>query len=130
MIREQTVEFIDSQEIDRKINESVKEVVTALVWQVMRAPLHARLKDLPTSDMMEILNSILRDEPEHSDEDKADKQTKKKRKQDSPKTLPGSPPLPPPPPPLSLGASRASSITGASNSAQAPPLPPSSLSTH
>ncbi|GJV24631.1 hypothetical protein Tco_1377326 [Tanacetum coccineum] len=27
MIREQTVEFIDSQEIDRKINESVKEVV-------------------------------------------------------------------------------------------------------
>ncbi|GJR54026.1 hypothetical protein Tco_1404547 [Tanacetum coccineum] len=28
MIREQTVEFIDSQEIDRKINESVKDVVS------------------------------------------------------------------------------------------------------
>ncbi|GKD84021.1 hypothetical protein Tco_1350860, partial [Tanacetum coccineum] len=31
MIREQTVEFIDSQEIDRKINESVKEVVISSV---------------------------------------------------------------------------------------------------
>ncbi|GJT01023.1 hypothetical protein Tco_0822192 [Tanacetum coccineum] len=41
LIREQTVEFIDSQEIDRKIEESVKEVVTASVQHVMRAPLRA-----------------------------------------------------------------------------------------
>ncbi|GKF30727.1 hypothetical protein Tco_0100525 [Tanacetum coccineum] len=38
MIREQTVEFIDSQEIDRKINESVKEVVISSVKHAMRAP--------------------------------------------------------------------------------------------
>ncbi|GJZ06322.1 hypothetical protein Tco_0540115, partial [Tanacetum coccineum] len=55
MIREQTVEFIDSQEIDRKINESVKEVVSLSVKHAMRAPLRARFKDLPTSDMKEIL---------------------------------------------------------------------------
>ncbi|GJR20249.1 hypothetical protein Tco_0968776 [Tanacetum coccineum] len=53
--REQTVEFIDSQEIDRKINESVKEVVISSVKHAMRAPLRARFKDLPTSDMKEIL---------------------------------------------------------------------------
>ncbi|GKG52521.1 hypothetical protein Tco_0547396, partial [Tanacetum coccineum] len=40
MIREQTVEFIDSQEIDQKINESVKEVVISSVKHAMRAPLH------------------------------------------------------------------------------------------
>ncbi|GKG30726.1 hypothetical protein Tco_0423214, partial [Tanacetum coccineum] len=51
MIREQTVEFIDSQEIDRKINESVNEVVISSVKHAMRAP----LRDLPTSDMKEIL---------------------------------------------------------------------------
>ncbi|GJU80866.1 hypothetical protein Tco_1283231 [Tanacetum coccineum] len=50
MIREQTVKFIDSQEIDQKINESVKEVVISLVKHAMRAPLRARFKDLPTSD--------------------------------------------------------------------------------
>ncbi|GJT21034.1 hypothetical protein Tco_0890971 [Tanacetum coccineum] len=123
LIREQTVEFIDSQEIDRKIKESVKEVVTASVQHAMRAPLRARFKDLPTSDMKEILlqrmleenydkghedhkmayealqKSIIRDESEKFDADKAEERTKKKSKQDSPKTPPGSPPSPPPPPP-------------------------------
>ncbi|GJS37404.1 hypothetical protein Tco_0535786, partial [Tanacetum coccineum] len=123
MIREQTVEFIDSQEIDRKINESVKEVVISSVKHAMRAPLRARFKDLPTSDMKEILlqrmleenydkghanhrvayealqDSIRRDESEDFDVDKAQEETKKKSKQDSPKTPPGSPPSPPPPPP-------------------------------
>ncbi|GJX00529.1 hypothetical protein Tco_0184442, partial [Tanacetum coccineum] len=55
MIREQTVEFIDSLEIDRKIEDTVKEVVTASVQHAMRAPLRTRFKDLPTSDMKEIL---------------------------------------------------------------------------
>ncbi|GJR06917.1 hypothetical protein Tco_0529901 [Tanacetum coccineum] len=55
LIKEQIVEFIDSQEIDQKIKESVKEVVTASVQHAMRAPLRARFKDLPTSDMKEIL---------------------------------------------------------------------------
>ncbi|GJU93115.1 hypothetical protein Tco_1317871 [Tanacetum coccineum] len=154
MIREQTVEFIDSQEIDRKINESVKEVVISSVKHAMRAPLRARFKDLPTSDMKEILlqrmleenydkghavhrvayealqDSIRRDECEDFDVDKAQEETKKKSKQDSPKTPPGSPPSPPPPPPPPSGASGASGITRTSDSAQAPPPPPPSLSTH
>ncbi|GKF81036.1 hypothetical protein Tco_0239638, partial [Tanacetum coccineum] len=144
-----TVEFIDSQEIDRKINESVKEVVISSVKHSMRAPLYARFKDLPTSDMKEILlqrmleenydkghddhrvayealqDSIHRDECEDFDVDKAQEETKKKSKQDSPKTHPGSPHLPPP-----SGASGASGTTGASDSAQAPPPPPPSSSTH
>ncbi|GKC54326.1 hypothetical protein Tco_1077071 [Tanacetum coccineum] len=142
MIREQTVEFIDSQEIDRKINESVKEVVISSVKHAMRAPLRARFKDLPTSDMKEILlqrmleenydkghanhrvayealqDSIHRDEIEDFDVDKAREETKKKSKQDSLNTPPGSPPPPPPP----SGASGASGTTGASESAQAPQL--------
>ncbi|GJR50954.1 hypothetical protein Tco_1401475 [Tanacetum coccineum] len=139
------MEFIDSQEIDRKIEESVKEVVTASVQHAMRAHLHARFKDLPTSDMKEILlqrmleenydkghedhkmafealqKSIIRDESDQFDADKAKERTKKKSKQDSPKTLPGSPP-----PPLPSSASGAFGPTGTSDSAQdSPPLPPS-----
>ncbi|GJZ39874.1 hypothetical protein Tco_0586437 [Tanacetum coccineum] len=130
MIREQTVEFIDSQEIDRKINESVKEVVISSVKHAMRAPLRARFKDLPTSDMKEILlqrmleenydkgladhrvayaalqDSIHHDESEDFDVYKAQEETKKK------------------------STSGASGTTGASDSAQAPPPPPPSLSTH
>ncbi|GJX20731.1 reverse transcriptase domain-containing protein [Tanacetum coccineum] len=80
----------------------------------MRAPLRARFKDLPTSDMKEILlqrmlkenydkghedhkmayealqKSIIRDESEKFDADKAEERTKKKSKQDSSKTPPGS----------------------------------------
>ncbi|GJY95848.1 hypothetical protein Tco_0512209 [Tanacetum coccineum] len=154
MIREQTVEFIESQEIDRKIEESVKEVVISSVKHAMRAPLRARFKDLPTSDMKEVLlqrmleenydkghanhrvayealqDSIHRDEIEDFDVDKAQEETKKKSKQDSPNTPPGSPPSPPPPPPPPSGASGASGTTGASDSAQAPPPPPPSSSTH
>ncbi|GKC43456.1 hypothetical protein Tco_1061178 [Tanacetum coccineum] len=131
MIRKQTVEFIDSHEIDRKIEDTVKELVTASVQHAMRAHLRARFKDLPTSDMKEILlqrmleenydkghedhkmayealqKSIIRDESEQLDADKAEERTKKKSKQDSPKTPPGSPPPPPPPLPPS-GASGAS----------------------
>ncbi|GJV14690.1 hypothetical protein Tco_1360013 [Tanacetum coccineum] len=133
--------------------ESVKEVVTASVQHAMRAPLRARFKDLPTSDMKEILlqrmleenydkghedhkmafealqKSIIRDESEQFDADKAEERTKKKSKQDSPKTPPGSPPPPPPPPPPS-GASGASGPTGTSDSAQDPPPPPPSSTTN
>ncbi|GJS33561.1 hypothetical protein Tco_0531943 [Tanacetum coccineum] len=120
----------------------------------MRAPLRARFKDLPTSDMKEILlqrmleenydkghanhrvayealqDSIHHDESEDFDVDKAQEETKKKSKQDSPNTLSGSPPSPAPPPPPPSGASRASGTTGASDSAQSPPPPPPSASTH
>ncbi|GJZ60237.1 hypothetical protein Tco_0616053 [Tanacetum coccineum] len=154
MIREQTVKFIESYEIDRKIEESVKEVVSSSVKHAMKAPLRARFKDLPTPDMKEILlqrmleenydkghtvhraayealrDSIRRDESEDFDVDKAQEETKKKSKQDSPKPPPGSPPSPPPPPPPPSGASGASGTTGASDSAQAPPPPPPASSTH
>ncbi|GKD48050.1 hypothetical protein Tco_1277026 [Tanacetum coccineum] len=153
LIREQTVEFIDSQEIDQKIKESVKEVVTASVQHAMRAPLRARFKDLPTSDMKEIMlqrmleenydqghedhkmayealqKSIIRNESEKLDADKAKERTKKKSKQDSLKTPSGSPPPPPPPPPPS-GAFGASGLIGTSDSAQDPPPPPPSLTTN
>ncbi|GJS32426.1 putative ribonuclease H-like domain-containing protein [Tanacetum coccineum] len=100
----------------------IKEV---LVKHAMRAPLRARFKDLPTSDMKEIL---LQHIGLRCDIGSGGKQ--KKSKQDSPKTLPGLPPssLPPLPPPS--GVSGASGTTGASDSAQAPPLPPPSSSTH
>ncbi|GJT16742.1 integrase, catalytic region, zinc finger, CCHC-type containing protein [Tanacetum coccineum] len=111
LIREQTVEFIDSQEIDRKIKESVKEVVTASVHHAMRAPLRARFKDLPTSDMKEILLQRI----EQFDADKVEERTKKKTKQDSPKTPPGSPPPPLPHlPPSSASGASGSSKTAAS----------------
>ncbi|GJS91837.1 hypothetical protein Tco_0774473 [Tanacetum coccineum] len=111
----------------------------------MRAPLRARFKDLPTFDMKEILlqrmleenydkgdedhkitfealqKSIIRDESEQFDTDKAEERTKMKSKQDSPKTPPGSPPPPP------SGASGASGPTGTFDSSQdSPPPPPSS----
>ncbi|GKC68555.1 hypothetical protein Tco_1101153 [Tanacetum coccineum] len=119
----------------------------------MRAPLRARFKDLLTSDMKEILlqrmleenydkshedhkmafealqKSIICDESEQFDADKAKERTKKKSKQDSLKTPPGSPPPPPPPLPPS-GASRAFGPTRTSDSAQDPPPPPPSLTTN
>ncbi|GKC57970.1 hypothetical protein Tco_1085568 [Tanacetum coccineum] len=110
MIREQTVEFIDSQEIDQKINESVKEVVISSVKHAMRAPFRARFKDLPTSDMKEILLQCMLEE----NYDKGHV-VHRKSKQDSPKTPPGSLPSPPPPPPPPSGASGASGTTGASD---------------
>ncbi|GJW85981.1 hypothetical protein Tco_0159126 [Tanacetum coccineum] len=142
MIREQTVEFIDLQEIDRKINESIKEVVRLSVKQAMRAPLRARFKDLPTSNMKDILlqrmleenydkrhaehrvayealqGSIHCDEDEDFDDDKAQEETKKKGKQDSPKPPPGSPPSPPPPPLPPSGASDQSTGTTAPSSSK------------
>ncbi|GJR91037.1 hypothetical protein Tco_0215048 [Tanacetum coccineum] len=146
MIKEKTVEYIDKQEIDRKIEETVKEVVTASVQYAMRAPLRARFKDLLTFDMKEILlqrmleenydkghedhrmayeslqKSIIRDESEQFDADKAEECKKMKNKQDSSKT-----PLESPPPPLPpSGASGDSDITGASDSAQDPLPPPQS----
>ncbi|GJW49404.1 hypothetical protein Tco_0090755 [Tanacetum coccineum] len=116
MIREQTIEYIDKQEIDRKIEETVKEAVTASVQYAMRAPLPLQ-------------KSILRDENEQFDADKAEERKKIKSKQDSPKTPPESPPPPPPPPPPS-GASGASGTTGASDSAQDPLPPPQSPTTN
>ncbi|GJR71399.1 hypothetical protein Tco_0083764 [Tanacetum coccineum] len=145
MIKEQTKEYMRTQEIDRKINETVKKAVTASIQYAMRAPIRARFKDLPTSNMKEIMleenydkghedhrmacealqTSILRDESEQFDADKSEERKKMKSKQDSPKTPPRSPSLPPPPPPPS-SASGASDTTRASDSAQDPLPPPPS----
>ncbi|GJU33700.1 hypothetical protein Tco_1182054 [Tanacetum coccineum] len=135
---------LETQDVSRLIREQT---------HAMRALLRARFKDLHTSDMKEILlqrmleenydkghedhkmayealqKSIIRDESEKFDADKAEERTKKKSKQDSPKTPPGSPPSPPPPPPPS-GASGASGTTRASDFAQDPPPPPPSSTTN
>ncbi|GJV91826.1 hypothetical protein Tco_1539639 [Tanacetum coccineum] len=153
MIREQTVELFNNMSIDRKVEESDKEVVF-ICKTCNEAPLHSSLQGSPTSDMKEILlqhmleehydkghakhrvayealqDSIHRDENEDFDVHKAQEETKKKNKQDSPNTPPGSPPSPPPPPPPPSGASGASGTTGAFDSAQPPPPPPPSPSTH
>ncbi|GJT13984.1 hypothetical protein Tco_0861026 [Tanacetum coccineum] len=136
-----------------KLERSIADQVDANQALEERAPLRARFKDLPTSDMKEILlqcmleenydkghedhrmayealeKSILRDESEQFDANKAEERKKIKSKQDSPKTPPGSPPPPPLPPPPS-GASGASGTTGASDSAQDPLLPPLSPTTN
>ncbi|GKF42187.1 hypothetical protein Tco_0125529, partial [Tanacetum coccineum] len=65
--------------------------------------------------------SILHDENEQFDADKAEERKKIKSKQDLLKTPPESPPPPPP-----SGASGASGTTGASDSAQDPLPPPQS----
>ncbi|GJW25457.1 hypothetical protein Tco_0039268 [Tanacetum coccineum] len=111
MIREQTVEYIDKQEIDRKIKETVKEAVTASVQYAMRAPLRARFKDLPTSDMKEILLQRMLEEnydKGHEDHRMAYEALQKSILRDE----------------------RASGPTGTSDSAQDPPLPPPSSTTN
>ncbi|GKA73637.1 hypothetical protein Tco_0779939, partial [Tanacetum coccineum] len=114
MIREQTVEFIDSQEIDRKINELVKEVVTSSVKHAMRAPLRACFKDLHTSNMKEIL--LQRMLEENYDKGHAEHRGAYEALQGSIHR--------------DECASGASGTTEASDSAQTPPLPPPSSSTH
>ncbi|GKA18950.1 integrase, catalytic region, zinc finger, CCHC-type containing protein, partial [Tanacetum coccineum] len=128
MIREQTTKFIDSYEIDRKIEDSVKEVEILLQRMLEenydKGHAHHRVAYEALQD------SIRHDESEDFDVDKAQEETKKKGKQDYPKPPPRSPPSPPPPPLPPSGASGASGTTRASDSAQAPPPPPPSLSTH
>ncbi|GJU38987.1 hypothetical protein Tco_1191944 [Tanacetum coccineum] len=51
MIREQTTKFIESYEIDRKIEDSVKEVVSSSVKHAMRAPLLCSIQGSPYADM-------------------------------------------------------------------------------
>ncbi|GKC92293.1 hypothetical protein Tco_1157735 [Tanacetum coccineum] len=129
---EERIHLWETQDLPGMIKERMIEYMRT-------APLRARFKDLPTSDMKEILlqrmleenydkghedhkmayealqTSILRDEREQFDADKAEKLKKMKGKQDSPKTPPGSPPPPPPPPPPS-GASGASGSATPSSS--------------
>ncbi|GJT73510.1 hypothetical protein Tco_1032796, partial [Tanacetum coccineum] len=80
-----------AREQDPPIGDS-RLVVTTSVQHAMRAPLRAHFKDLPTSNMKEILLQRI----EKLDADKAKERIKKKSKQDSPKTPPRSPPSPPP----------------------------------
>ncbi|GJW85843.1 hypothetical protein Tco_0158988 [Tanacetum coccineum] len=121
LIREQAVEFIDSQEIDRKIEESVKEEI--LLQRMLEENYDKGHEDHKMA-FEALQKSIIHDESEQFDADKAEERTKKKNKQDSPKTPPGSPPSPP------SGASGASGPTGTSDSAQDPPPPPPSSTTN
>ncbi|GJR19319.1 hypothetical protein Tco_0967846 [Tanacetum coccineum] len=116
-------------DLNRKIKESLKEVVSRISSAAIRGPLFVLASRSPTKAFEALQKSIISDESEQFDADKAEERTKKKSKQESPKTPPGSPPLPPPPPPLS-GASGAFGLTGTSDSAQDPPPPPPSSTTN
>ncbi|GJV51400.1 hypothetical protein Tco_1447141, partial [Tanacetum coccineum] len=120
------------ERLDKQGNRihQLEKVVTVSVQHAMRAPLRARFKDLPTSDIKEILlQRMLEENYDKGHEDHKMAYEALQNKQDSPKTPPGSPPSPPPPPPPS-GASGASGTTGASDSAQDPPPPPPSSTTN
>ncbi|GJY72189.1 hypothetical protein Tco_0475892 [Tanacetum coccineum] len=148
-----------------QLEKSVKEVVTASVQHAMRAPLRARFKDLPTSDMKEILlqlnlkenydkghkdhkmdfkalqKSIIHDESEQFDADKAEEKTKKKRASGPTRTFDSA--QDPPPPPSSsttnrgdesqsfaaLGSSKITALTEYTTPEPAWSIPSSSLPT-
>ncbi|GKA23885.1 hypothetical protein Tco_0709918 [Tanacetum coccineum] len=119
----------ENQALEARLGkQGIKEVVISSVKHAMRAPLRACFKDLPTSDMKEILLQCMLEE--NYDKGHADHRVAYEALQDSIRTPPGSPPSPPPPPPPPSGASGASGTTRASDSAQDPPPPPPSSSTH
>ncbi|GJZ82897.1 hypothetical protein Tco_0648070 [Tanacetum coccineum] len=111
MIKDHIIEYMRKQEVDRKINKTVKEEVTALVQYAMRAPLRARFKDLLTSDMKEIL--LQRMLEENYDKGHEDHKMAYEALQKS-----------------ILCDERASGIIRASDSAQDPLPPPSSITTN
>ncbi|GJT66439.1 hypothetical protein Tco_1017919 [Tanacetum coccineum] len=119
-----------NQALEERLDKQGNRIHQLEIQHAIRAPLRARFKDLPTSDMKEILlqrmleenydkghedhkmayealqKSIIHDESEKFDADKAEERTKKKSTQDSPKTPPGSPAQDPHPPPPSSTTNR------------------------
>nr|GEX23677.1 hypothetical protein [Tanacetum cinerariifolium] len=129
----------------------VSEVVMDAVDWAMQAPLRNRFRDLPKTDMKEILHqrmwesdsykshkdhmqlfkalekSMNRDHSEKLAQDLAEARKKRKKSRELPKTPHGSPSHQPPPPHPPAGPSGASGAPRASGSAQMPPsLPPPS----
>nr|GEV62996.1 retrotransposon protein, putative, unclassified [Tanacetum cinerariifolium] len=116
-------------------------------WAI-QAPPWNRFRDLPESDMKDILHqrmwetnsykahedhmmmyealekSMNRDHTEELLKDLAKVRKKKKKRRDSPKMPLGSPPHQPPPPPPPAGSSRTLGSPGASRSSQVLPPPP------
>ncbi|GKF79445.1 hypothetical protein Tco_0235013 [Tanacetum coccineum] len=82
----------------------------------MRAPLHARFKDLPTSDMKEIMLQRMLEENCHEDHKMAYEALRKSIIHDESEQF--------------NTDKGASGLTGTSDSAQDPPLPPPSLTTN
>ncbi|GJV28986.1 hypothetical protein Tco_1385434 [Tanacetum coccineum] len=123
------------------VSKAVDEIVTDAVDWAIQAPLRDRFKDLPETDMKEILNhrmwesnsyqahedhkmlyealekSMAHDHTDQLLTDLVEARRKNKKRRDSPGSPPHQPPLPPPP----TGSSRTS---GASGSCQLPPPPP------
>nr|GFB41490.1 hypothetical protein [Tanacetum cinerariifolium] len=136
------------------VSKAVDEIVTDAVDWAIQAPLRNRFRDLPETDMKEILhqrmwetNSYKAHEDhmmlyealkksmnyDHTDEllkDLAEARKKKKKRRDSPKTPPGSPPHQAPLPPPPAGPSRTLGSPGAFGSSQVPPPPPPPPSTN
>ncbi|GJV03639.1 copia protein [Tanacetum coccineum] len=139
---------LEDLNIPHKVIQSVDEIVTDAVDRAMQAPLRARLRDLPTVDMKEIIQQWMFEDDSYkahtihndlyealqnsleldysnqrlADQEKARKKRRKRR--DVPRTPLGSPPSPPPPPPPPAGASGAPGTLGAPGSSQFPPPPP------
>nr|GEX39751.1 hypothetical protein [Tanacetum cinerariifolium] len=135
------------------VSKAVSEVVTDAVDWAMQAPLRNRFRDLPETDMKEILHqcmwetasykthkdqaqlfealekSMNHDHSEELAQDLVEARKKKKKSRESHKMPPGSPSHNPPPPPLPAGSSGASRAPGAFELSQAPPPPPPPSST-
>ncbi|GKF62853.1 hypothetical protein Tco_0182907, partial [Tanacetum coccineum] len=114
-----------------QVSKAVDEIVTDAIDWAIQAPLRDRFRDLPKSDMKEILHHRMWESNSYqAHEDHKILTKKEEKRRDSPKTPPGSPPHQPHPPPPLAGSSRtlgASGASGASGSSQLPPsLPPPS----
>nr|GEX11817.1 hypothetical protein [Tanacetum cinerariifolium] len=143
-----------TRERDVSVSKAINEVVTNAVDWAMQAPLRNHFRDLPETDMKEILHQRMWETESykshedhmqlyealeksmncnHSQElaqDLAEARKKKKKSRESPKTPLGSPPHQPPSPPPPAGPSGASGAPGASGSSQVPPPPPPPSSTN
>ncbi|GJW64630.1 hypothetical protein Tco_0116514 [Tanacetum coccineum] len=139
---------LENLNIPHQVSKVIDEIVIDAVDWAMQAPLRDRFRDLPESDMKEILHhrmwesnsykahkdhmklyealekSMNRDQTDQLLTDLAEVQRKKKMRHDSPKTPPGSLPHQPPPPPPPAGPSGTSGSSGASGSSQLLPPPP------
>nr|GEY81298.1 hypothetical protein [Tanacetum cinerariifolium] len=143
---------LENLDIPQQVSKAVDEIVTDAVDWVIQAPLRNRFRDLPETDMKEILHQRMWETNaykahedhmmlyealkksmncDHTDEllkDLAEARKKKKKRRDLPKMPPGSPPHQPPPPLPPTGPSGSLGSPGDSGSSQvltSPPPPPS-----
>ncbi|GJX65973.1 hypothetical protein Tco_0300316 [Tanacetum coccineum] len=114
---------LENQDIPNQVSKAVDEIVMDAVDWAMQAPLRKRFRDMPETDMKEILHNRIWESKSYQTH-KDHMMKKKKKRQGSPKTPLRSPPHPPHPPPPSVGPSGTLGASSASGSSQSPPPPP------